>query len=71
MKHLMKASNSTLITLYCPITFEIFQFRTNAVMTITDIKKKIGEKYQTNHENVVISYGDKEFKGASGPNEKS
>lgn len=47
MKHEMKASNSTIVTLYCPITFEIFQIRTNQVMTVTDFKRKIATKFDT------------------------
>lgn len=32
-------------------------------MTITEFKRKIAHKYDTSPENVIISYGDKEFKG--------
>ena len=64
MKHQLKAQNSTMITLYCPITFEIFQIRTNQVMTITEFKRKIAQKYDTSADNVILSYGDKEFIGA-------
>lgn len=63
MKH--SAVNSTLVTVYCPMTFEIFQIRTNQIMTVTEFKRKIAQKYETTLDNIIISYGDKEFKGNS------
>ena len=32
-------------------------------MTVTDFKKKIAWKYNTSVDNVIISYGDKEYRG--------
>ena len=32
-------------------------------MTVTEFKKKIAQKYETSADNVIISYGDKEYKG--------
>lgn len=57
-----KVSN-TLVTVYCPITFEIFQVRTNAVMSVLEFKRKIASKYETTIDNIVLSYEDKEFRG--------
>ena len=54
---------NTLVTLYCPVTFEIFQLRTNNVMTISDLKRKVAIKFNTTIDNVIISYGDKEYRG--------
>lgn len=51
------------MTVYCPGTFEIFQVRTNQVMTVSDFKRRIGLKFDTTYDNVVLSYGDKELRG--------
>jgi hypothetical protein len=32
-------------------------------MTVTEFKKKVAQKYDTSVENVIISYGDKEYRG--------
>ncbi len=56
-------AHSTVVTVYCPMTFEIFQVRTNNCMTITDLKRKIASKYETTLDNIIISYAEKEFKG--------
>ena len=55
--------NNTIVTVYCPMTFEIFQVRTNNCMTITDFKRKIALKFETTLDNIVITYADKEFLG--------
>jgi ribosomal protein S24E len=37
-------------------------------MSVTDFKKKVAQKYDTSVDNVIISYGDKEYRGtASNP----
>jgi hypothetical protein len=61
MQQILK--NNYLLTLYCPVTFEIFKMRTNNVITITELKHKIAKKFQTTIDNVIITCGDKEFKG--------
>lgn len=66
MKQALKLpTNSTLVTVYCPSTFEIFQVRTNMVMTVTEFKRKIAQRYETTLDNVVLSYNEKEFPGTS------
>lgn len=62
---LSSPAHSTLVTVYCPVTFEIFQVRTNEIMSIADFKAKIAQKYGTSTDNIVISYGEKEFKGGT------
>jgi hypothetical protein len=36
-------------------------------MSIVDFKAKIAQKYGTSTDNIVISYGEKEFKGGMTP----
>lgn len=33
------------------------------VMSVAEFKRKLAQRYDTNPENVIISYGDREFKG--------
>lgn len=35
-------------------------------MNVTEFKRKIAEKYETNIDNIILTYGQKEFKGTSG-----
>jgi hypothetical protein len=32
-------------------------------MTVTEFKRKIAQKYETTIDNIIISYGEKEFRG--------
>jgi hypothetical protein len=60
---MMSHNYSSIVTVYCPMTFEIFTIRTNNCMSITDFKRKIASKYETTLDNIIITYADKEFKG--------
>lgn len=60
---MQRHTSHTLVTVYCPLNFEIFQVRINMVMTVHDFKKKLALKYETPIDNIVISNGEMEFGG--------
>jgi hypothetical protein len=39
--------------------------RINQIMSITEFKRKIAQKYETSLDNIIVSNGDREFKGNS------
>ena len=62
-------SMHNLITVYCPLNFEIFQVRINSIMTLHEFKYKIALKYQTKPDNINLYIIDKLYSGD--PNEKT
>ena len=60
-----------LITVYSPHNFEIFQVRVHSVMSLLDFKKRIAQRFNTNSDNVIVSIGDKQYKGSDEKVEES
>eukprot|EP00347_Sterkiella_histriomuscorum_P001807 403370601 len=52
-----------LITVYCPVNFEVFQVRVHSVMTLSEFKNRIAQRYETYADNIIICVGDKEYRG--------
>ena len=47
------------------MNFEVFSIRVNSAMTLSDFKNRIAQKYETFLDNIIISVGDKEYRGGN------
>ena len=43
------------------MSFEIFQVRTNPVMSVGDLKRRLAIRYKTSSDNLIISHGEVEL----------